>query len=151
MALALTTCAPHREAGPQRAAWQRPIEPACDEAAATLSSTGLTVATSFERESRARSRITNRGDRTRIVSPQTVSLCAGPCAGSFAECERRRDWESGPAYAVTLAPGETLELAIDATHPDAKTSCEKLGLIGILDVDDTRACVELGRWIVSAP
>jgi hypothetical protein len=146
----LVGCVPAREAPHARSAAQQPIEPACGADEAPLSATGLVVATSFERGTRARSRITNRGARTRIVSPQSISLCVGPCAGYWAQCEQRRTFDAPePAVAVTLAPGETLELAVDATHGAPASSCEKIGLIAVLDVDDTRACAELGRWIAS--
>jgi hypothetical protein len=149
--LALAACAPQREIGPHApASQQQPIEPACGRDAAPLAASGLVVQTSFERSTRARSRITNRGARTRIVAPQSISVCVGPCQGYFADCEPRRKWDEGtgrPAYAVTLAPGETLDLNVDATLAEQASACEKVSLIANLDVDGRPSCAELGSWI----
>jgi hypothetical protein len=150
----LAACAPQCEVGPHPAASQpQPIEPACGRDRVPVASSGLVVQTSFERSTRARTRITNRGGRTRIVAPQSISLCAGPCQGYWAGCEPRRSWDGSaarPAYAVTLAPGETLELDVDAALVEQASSCEKVALIAALDVDGSRACAELGSWIAVA-
>jgi hypothetical protein len=149
--LLLVACAPQREAGPHaEAVQQQSVEPACGGDTAPASSLGLVVTTSFEQETRAHSKITNRGPVARLVALDNVSICAGPCAGYFAECDVRRsfqDPEQGPAYAVTLAPGEAIGLDVDARLMERSSSCEKVGVIVVMDVDGTRACAELGRYI----
>ncbi len=150
--LATSACAPQREVGPHAVPVQQPIEPACATDMAPLAATGLLVSTSFAKGTRTRSRITNRGAKNRIVAPQSVSVCVGPCAGLFASCEPRRRWDAGGerAYAVTLAPGETLELEVDAALRGQASSCEKVAVIAVLDVDGSRACADLGGFIAQA-
>jgi hypothetical protein len=152
--LALAACAPQRELGPHaQSSQQQPIEPACGRDLAPLAASGLVVQTSFERSTRARSRIINRSARTRIVAPHSIALCAGPCGGYFAGCVARKSWDDSarqPAYAVTLAPGEALDLDVDATLTQPASSCEKVALIAKLSVDGSRSCAELGSWIATA-
>jgi len=153
LALAAAACGSHHgPTGPHARSSQQPIESACERDTEPLSRTGLVVRTSFERDTRVRARIENRAAKTRIVSPRSIELCAGPCAGRFAECERLKSWESDdvPAYAVSLAPGEALELDVDATLPHAASSCEKVGLRAVLTVDSDSVCADLGRWIARA-
>lgn len=152
--MALAACGPQLEAGPHaHEVQQQPLEPACHDDTTPIGELGLVVSTSLPRETRVKARITNRTAKTRIVAPQSVSLCVGPCTGYWAECDQRRSWQSeedGPAYAVSLSPGQTLELEVDARLREQPSACEKVGLIAVLDVDGSRGCAELGRWIAVA-
>jgi hypothetical protein len=151
LALSLLACAPHAQPGPESTPAQQPIESACarDERATDAAALGLAVTTRFDARTRVRALIQNQADKTRIVAPESVSVCVGPCAGYFAECETRRSWKSNeePVLGISLARGERLELAVDAGVSRPASACEKVSVIAILDVDGTRSCAELGRFI----
>ncbi len=150
IALTLSACASATSAGPEPTPIQQPIENACklEPDAQPAAASGLTLTTIFS-GTKARAKITNHAAKTRVVAPKSISVCVGPCAGHFAECEQRRGWDSDdePAIGVSLASGETLELVVDAAVSRPASRCEKIAVIATLDVDGTHSCAELGRFI----
>jgi hypothetical protein len=150
-ALLVVSCAAGR-GGEGAAPHPTPIETACTADAASLADLGLLVRTDHTGGAQAKVTLKNAGGAPRRVVPERVGLCRGPCDSGWARCESLRRFEPGERsrYAVTLAPGESIELLVDARRSSARGQCEKSALFLIAHVDGQQACADGGAWVAVA-
>jgi hypothetical protein len=137
---------------PARASWQQPIESACPGGAQPSEELGLVTRTEFSRDAQARVVLSNASASGVRVVPERVAFCRGPCAGRWNACRQQRKFDATERsrYDVALAPGESIELLVDARLPARGAGCEKAGLFLIAEIDGTKACSDAGAWIVQA-
>lgn len=130
---------------------QQPLESACTKNSQPLSDFGIVTSTEVSGDAQAKVVLRNASGGIRRVSPRMVALCRGPCSGDWERCEPHRRFTPAERarYDTRLAPGESIELLVDA-RLDARASCEKAGLFLIAGVEGARACDDAGTWILQA-
>jgi hypothetical protein len=148
-ALACAPSAPSAHPAPV----QQPIERACPADARPMEELGLAARTVFSGDAQAKVVVTNLGAAPRRVAPRIVALCRGACSGKWGRCSDSRKFDASEQsrYDVSLEPGESIELLVDARVRDLRHSCEKAALFVFLAVDGVSACGDAGVWIALAP
>src|SRR5262249_30327722 len=130
-----------------------PVKSACAATSKPPASVGLDVRAG-RRHSEARTvSITNVSDAPRSVRVEDVSRLEGACTGEWSRSTALEFVDSATGAlpeAITLNPGEHLELAIGPQHVVATWDCVKLGLAVRLAVGGEQVCADAGAWIAAA-
>jgi hypothetical protein len=140
---------PRSADGVRAVARQAPVETACTADARRITDFGVIARTEHSEAGQATVVLQNAGAKPRRVVPERVGFCHGPCDSGWTSCESHRRFEprERARYDVVLAPGESIELLVDARRSDQRAGCEKSGLFVIAGVDGTTACTDAGTWI----
>jgi hypothetical protein len=135
-----------------------PIKSACSASSKPPASVGLDVRPGRKHSDARTISVTNVSDAPRTVRVEDISRLEGACTSEWSRSTALTfvDTKTGAApQAMTLAPGEHVELAIGPQFAAATWDCVKLGLALKLSVstgssDAEHVCADAGAWIAAS-